>query len=97
MDIRDHNRVFIRKFIPGSSGTCASASGDLASRTNPRIIDKHSPGRALALFILELTILILFFTVLIGPIVTGIILLGLYLYAKTAQLPAGLPKRNSDS
>ncbi|MDO9326591.1 MAG: hypothetical protein Q7T80_16700 [Methanoregula sp.] len=48
----------------------------------PRIIDEHSSGRALSLFILELTILILFFTVLIGPIVTGIIMLSLYLYAK---------------
>ena len=56
----------------------------------PRIINEHSPRRALSLFILELTILALFFTVLIGPIVTGIAMLGLYLYSKT-NLPGRTP------
>jgi len=62
----------------------------------PRIIDEHSQGRACALFILELTILVLFFTMLIGPVVTGIAMLSLYLYAKTFPQPAGLLTRNSD-
>ncbi|MFA4860630.1 hypothetical protein [Methanoregula sp.] len=61
----------------------------------PRIIDEHSPDRALALIILELTILVLFFTVLIGPIVTGIIMLGLYLYAKISPSLSGLHPRDA--
>jgi hypothetical protein len=45
-------------------------------------MNEKLPDRARALFMLELTMLILFFTVFIGPVVSGIAMLCLFCYAR---------------